>query len=214
MPYVRGGPLIHVPHVKPSAGDRVKAGFNAAGVRAKQNRASRGASNVFHNMTSRSGSTKSGRKFGQARAKDKEDLKDRRIGNAGAATNGLLIGAFAPPLFSHSGSRSKQITNNKRVIARNQKKLEVQKAFRAYKITDVGTRAQRVRNKIYAPHHPGLAGLAGVGVGAGLSTPYIVQHGREQKKTLKAQNLTIKTQREELTRRKTISKSAFGVDHG
>jgi hypothetical protein len=155
-----------------------------------------------------------GGKFGKVPGDVKESrrygaLTSANVGILGGATGGTIAGGA---VYADKNQKQRnQISANQKKIRANNKSL----SKRYTKITDLGSRAERLSNKVnYGRegfHGPALAGSAAL-IGAAVYGGHKNQN-EQGKKRLARQQATLNRQNKKLVR-KNMSESAFGIDHG
>lgn len=211
MPNIHSGALLHVP--TPPRGRFKAAGDAIKGSKGYQ-RAQRKFQTATGNATSQRATRKDpgpGGKFGKIPYEDRLDRTDQRLSMAQGGVTGLAIGTSAGVAAGGDTSgRHQKISRNRAAITRNNKKLGEFGKAKVHLITDVGTAAGRATRKLDQGVHPWKAGVAGIGVGAGVTGPLALHTRKKQTTELKRQKGVLVAQRSQL---KGIKKSAFGVEH-
>lgn len=215
MPTIR--PIVHVGPVpkakKPGFGTKAKKA--TAGAR-------RTGRTTYGNATSSRGKAKDdGRKFGRPNEEVRFNDLLGRTGSFQAGAIGGMIGAgFAPTQTNKTvNAQAKQIRANQRQIYSNSRKRRQEFGKARYKlITDLGTTAARGENRLYRKY-PGFSTtfVAG-GAAAGAATTHYgnKSKAKDQKKVLARQRGTLTMQQRKYKEAlgKSMTTSAFGIDHG
>ncbi len=209
--------------VKYGRGERARHAVGRAAKNPRLKRVKNKANEVVGNATSRraweldSLGGHTGRKFGQPASIAHENQLERAAGRTQAAMVGAVFGSTGGAIAGGASLDNKNIkyAENQRKIRTNNRKIKQQEIgkARAFRVTDLGSRARRLESAEYKSHSYRNYGLGGAAVGTGLMGALTVSAHKNRKKQIKNQEKTLAMQNKKLSTVAKSGTSAFGVEH-